>query len=128
MVDVDPRRIGQVLRNLLENALTYTPPGGRITVAALRGGFGGSGESRDWVELSVADTGAGIAAADLPHVFDRFYRADRSRSRATGGAGLGLAIAKQMVEAHGGRIRVDSEIDRGTVFALTLPAANRAGD
>ena len=124
VVDVDPRRIGQVLRNLLENALTYTPPGGRITVAALRGGFGGSGESRDWVELSVADTGAGIAAADLPHVFDRFYRADRSRSRATGGAGLGLAIAKQMVEAHGGQIRVESELGKETTFTFTLPVVS----
>ena len=67
------------------------------------------------------DTGAGIAAEDLPYVFERFYRADKSRSRATGGAGLGLAIARQLVEAHGGRIAVESEVGRGTEFTFTLP-------
>jgi signal transduction histidine kinase len=114
LVDVDPQRIGQVLRNLLDNGLTHTPSGGEISVNA---------RARDrWVEINVQDTGAGIAAEDLPYVFERFYRADRSRSRATGGAGLGLAIAKQLVEAHGGEIEVESEIGRGTRFTFTLPA------
>jgi signal transduction histidine kinase len=115
LVDVDPRRIGQVLRNLLDNGLTHTGPGGEIVVNAHA--------ENEWVEVSVRDTGAGIAVEDLPYVFERFYRADRSRSRATGGAGLGLAIAKQLVEAHGGRIEVESEIGRGTRFTFTLPVA-----
>jgi two-component system sensor histidine kinase BaeS len=115
LVDVDPRRIGQVLRNLLENALTHTPPGGEIAVAARI--------SDRWVEVSVRDTGSGIAAEDLPYVFERFYRSDRSRSRATGGAGLGLAIARQLVEAHGGDIWVESTPDEGSKFWFTLPMA-----
>jgi signal transduction histidine kinase len=122
LVDVDPRRIGQVLRNLLENGLTHTEPGGKIGVAARAAG--------QWVEVSVRDTGSGIAAEDLPYVFERFYRADKSRSRATGGAGLGLAIVKQLVEAHGGQIDVESRGDpswsptaEGTQFTFTLPVA-----
>jgi len=128
LVDVDPRRIGQVLRNLLNNSLTHTPPGGEITVAThatcpepLSSSKGR--RSGQWVEVKVRDTGAGIAADDLPYTFDRFYRADKSRSRATGGAGLGLAIVKQLVKAHGGRIEVKSEIGRGTQFTFTLPVA-----
>jgi len=128
-VDVDPRRISQVLRNLLDNGLAHTPPGGEIAVAArvacpepagvlsLSNGRG----SGQWVEVSVRDTGTGIAAEDLPHVFERFYRADKSRSRATGGAGLGLTIARQLVEAHGGRIWVESVKGEGSVFSFTLP-------
>jgi signal transduction histidine kinase len=128
-VDVDPQRIGQVLRNLLDNGLTHTGPGGEIAVTAQVAGR--------WVEVSVRDTGAGIAAEDLPYVFERFYRADKSRSRATGGAGLGLAIVKQLVEAHGGRIEVESRGEpswsptvgepswsptaEGTRFTFTLP-------
>ena len=113
LVDVDPQRIGQVLRNLLDNALTHTPSGGEITVAAHAEG--------QWVEVGVRDTGSGIAAEDLPYVFERFYRADKSRSRATGGAGLGLAIARQLVEAHGGRIWVESTEGEGCTFTLALP-------
>ena len=115
LVDVDPRRIGQVLRNLLENGLTHTEPGGEIVVDARA--------DDEWVEVGVRDTGTGIAAEDLPYVFERFYRADRSRSRATGGAGLGLAIARQLVEAHGGWIEVQSEIGQGARFTFTLPVA-----
>jgi signal transduction histidine kinase len=113
LVDVDPQRIGQVLRNLLDNGLTHTPPGGQISVTVC--------VRASWIEVRVSDTGSGIAAEDLPHVFERFYRADRSRSRATGGAGLGLAIAKQLVEAHGGRIEVESQVGHGTQFTFTLP-------
>jgi signal transduction histidine kinase len=115
LVDVDPQRIGQVLRNLLENALLHTLPGGEIAVAARTGG--------QWVEVSVRDTGSGITAEDLPYVFERFYRADKSRSRATGGAGLGLAIARQLVEAHGGRIWVESTQGEGTTFTFALPTS-----
>ena len=115
LVDVDPQRVGQVLRNLLENGLTHTPPGGQIDISARAGD--------EWVEVDVRDTGAGIAIEDLPCVFERFYRADKSRSRTTGGAGLGLAIARQLVEAHGGRIGVESEPGQGTRFTFTLPLA-----
>jgi signal transduction histidine kinase len=115
LVHVDPRRVGQVLHNLLQNGLTHTPRGGQIDISA---------RVRDeWVEVSVQDTGAGIPARDLPYVFERFYRADRSRSRATGGAGLGLAIARQLVESHGGSIEARSEIGNGTRFTFTLPLA-----
>ncbi len=113
LVDVDAERIGQVLRNLLNNALIHTLPGGKITVAARAGG--------QWVAVEVQDTGIGIAAQDLPHVFERFYRADRSRARASGGAGLGLAIARQLVQAHGGRIEAQSQVGQGTRFTFTLP-------
>jgi signal transduction histidine kinase len=116
LVDVDPQRIGQVLRNLLCNAMTHTSPGGEIAITAHTKGR--------WVAVSVRDSGSGIAEEDLPHIFDRFYRADRSRSRATGGAGLGLGIVKQLVEAHGGRIEVESEVDKGTQFTFTVPMAD----
>jgi len=115
LVDVDLQRIGQVLGNLLNNALTHTPSGGKIVVTA--------GARGSEVEVSVRDTGEGIAPEHLPFIFDRFYRADRSRSRVTGGTGLGLAIARQLVEAHGGRIEVESEVGRGTQFTFTLPVA-----
>jgi signal transduction histidine kinase len=115
-VDADGRRVSQVLRNLLENALAYTPPGGQVLVTARSGG--------DVVEVRVQDTGIGIAAEDLPYIFERFYRADESRSRATGGSGLGLAIAKQLVEAHGGRIWVESTVGEGSTFLFTLPVVD----
>ena len=115
LVNVDPQRIEQVLGNLLSNALAHTPSGGEIVVTARA--------RASEVEVSVRDTGEGIPAEHLPYIFERFYRADRSRSRATGGTGLGLAIARQLVEAHGGRIEVESEVGRGTQFTFTLPAA-----
>ena len=117
IVDVDSERIGQVLRNLLANAIAFTPAHGRVEISAH--------PSDEWVQVSVADTGVGVAAEDLPFVFERFYRADKSRTRATGGAGLGLAIAKQWVEAHGGKIQVESEPGRGTTFTFTLPQAQK---
>ncbi len=115
LVDVDAQRIGQVLGNLLSNALTHTPSVGEVVVSAR------PGESE--IALSVSDTGEGIPPDHLSYIFERFYRADKSRSRATGGTGLGLAIAKQLVEAHGGRIEVASEVGRGTQFTFTLPVA-----
>lgn len=114
-VDADPQRVGQVLRNLLRNAVAYTPAGGEITLSARRLG-------RE-VEVAVRDTGAGIPAEHLPYIFERFYRADRSRSRSTGGSGLGLTIVKQLVEAHGGHVRVESQVGVGTTFTFTLPVA-----
>ena len=112
---VDADRIIQVLLNLLGNALQYTPAGGLVRVEAVRNG--------EAVQLSVSDTGIGISAEHLPHVFERFYRVDKSRSRAGGGSGLGLTIARHIVEAHGGRIWVESAgAGHGSQFSFTLPA------
>ena len=116
-VEVDPDRIQQTIAILISNALHYTPAGGSITVA------GQQADGR--VQIEVADTGAGIAPEDLPHVFERFYRADKSRSRAAGGSGLGLAIAKGIVVAHGGTINVASEPGQGTRMAIRLPMRSR---
>ena len=118
LVDVDPTRVGQVLRNLLNNAVAHTPSGGEITVSAR--------VLDQEVAVSVHDTGSGIAPEHLPYVFDRFYRADKSRARQTGGAGLGLAIAKQLVVAHGGSISVESVAGQSSTFAFTLPIAQDA--
>ncbi len=112
-VEADPERLGQVLRNLVVNALTNTPAGGAIRVSAKVVGA--------MVAVSVQDTGSGIAAEHLPYVFERFYRADRSRTRATGGAGLGLAIVKQLVEAQGGGVSISSQVGQGTTVTFTLP-------
>jgi signal transduction histidine kinase len=111
----DARRLGEVLRNLVANALAYTPAGGHVDVKVAATQDGG-------VEVAVADSGIGIGPADLANVFERFYRTDKSRTRATGGAGLGLTIAKRLVEAHGGRIGVESEPGAGSRFWFTLPA------
>ena len=115
LVNIDWQRVNQVLHNLLENAVAYTHKGGTINVAAITRG--------DWVEVSVSDTGEGIPAEDLPHIFERFYRVDKSRARATGGSGLGLTIAKRLVEAHGGTITAQSELGKGSRFSFTLPIA-----
>lgn len=115
-IKVDPARLTQVLQNLLANALRHTPAGGTITVAALPAG--GS------VCLSIADTGEGIPPEHLPHIFDRFYRTDPARSRDRGGAGLGLAISRALVEAHHGTIHVTSNgPGRGSTFTIHLPVA-----
>jgi signal transduction histidine kinase len=112
-VNIDWQRISQVLHNLLENAMIHTGAGGTVSVSARKQG--------DFVEVDVSDTGEGIPADDLPYIFERFYRVDKSRSRATGGCGLGLTIAKRIVEAHGGRIEVQSEIGKGSQFSFTVP-------
>jgi len=117
MVVVDRDRLGQALGNLLDNALRHTPVGGTVTIGA-RPANGG------YVELFVSDTGAGIPAEHLPRVFERFYRVDQARDRAHGGSGIGLAIAKALVEAHGGRISVTSSgPGTGSTFVIRLPAA-----
>jgi signal transduction histidine kinase len=115
LVNIDRQRVNEVLYNLLENAVVHSHKGGTINVATTRQG--------DWVEISVSDTGEGIPAEDLPNIFERFYRVDRSRARATGGSGLGLTIAKRWVEAHGGKITAKSELGKGSTFSFTLPSA-----
>jgi signal transduction histidine kinase len=114
----DRQRLVQVLQNLIRNAVRFTPPGGIILGTADRDDQG--------VEISIHDTGAGIPPEVLPHVFERFYRADQSRSRAAGGSGLGLAIAKELVEAMGGTISVESKVDEGSTFTIHLLAGQRA--
>ena len=114
LVEMDRTRIAQVVGNLLENAISHTPEGGLVSVTAE---VTTNGRAR----VSVADTGTGIPADDLPLVFERFYRVDPSRTRSTGGAGLGLTIAKQLVEAHGGSIYAESEPGEGSRFTFELP-------
>jgi signal transduction histidine kinase len=116
LVEADPERMGQVLRNLLQNAVVNTPPGGHILVVA--------SPNDTQIKVSVKDSGVGISAEHLPYVFERFYRADRSRDRSTGGAGLGLAIVKQLVEAQGGQVEIDSQVDIGTTVTFTSPIAD----
>ena len=112
-VAADRRRIAEVLQNLLDNAIQYTPSGGEIVVSASAGG--------QEVTFTVSDTGIGIPQVDQPRIFERFYRVDVARSREVGGTGLGLSIAKHLVEAHGGRIWVESEVGRGSQFHFTVP-------
>jgi len=117
-VDADRERVHQVLFNLIDNAVRFTPSGGAVTVTAER--HNGS------VEVQVADTGVGIPPEHLPRLFERFYRADPARSREDGGTGIGLAIARSVVEAHGGHIHARSEIGKGSVFTFDLPVAPAA--
>lgn len=112
-VNLDCQRINQVLRNLLENAVAHTAKGDNITVTAR--------QVDNRIEVSVADTGEGIPTEELPNIFERFYRTDKSRTRATGGSGLGLTIARRLVEAHGGQIEARSEPGKGSCFTFTLP-------
>jgi len=113
----DGDRLGQIAANLLSNALRYTEPGGEVRLSVRR-------ETHDAV-LEVTDTGIGIAPEDLRHIFTRFWRGDRSRSRATGGAGIGLAIVRELVRAHDGRIDVESTPGRGSRFRVILAAVPR---
>jgi two-component system sensor histidine kinase BaeS len=111
----DPKRLEQIVVNLLSNALRYTDAGGRVTVVVRAEGGNGV--------LEVADTGIGISAEDLPHVFSRFWRGDKSRSRATGGAGIGLSIVQELVRAHGGHVAVQSVVGEGSVFRVVIPTS-----
>ncbi|MBA4495510.1 two-component system histidine kinase PnpS [Paenactinomyces guangxiensis] len=112
-IQVDPDRFRQIILNLLSNAMTYTPKGGSITLAVNR-------QKHHWT-LRVSDTGVGIPEADLPRIFERFYRVDKARARDSGGTGLGLAIVKHLVEVHHGEIKVESTVGKGTTFTLTFP-------
>jgi signal transduction histidine kinase len=112
-VDADRDRLIQVVVNLLSNAIKYTPPGGQIRLEVA--------DSDDSGIIRVRDTGIGIAESELPLIFERFYRTDKSRNRKTGGAGIGLAIVKSIVTAHGGEIAVDSDPEQGSCFAVSIP-------
>jgi histidine kinase len=113
-VNIDPDRIRQVLINLVTNGLQYTPPDGRVAIALAA--------DEKYVTVSVSDTGVGIAAEHLPHIFERFYRVDKSRARTTGGAGIGLTIARHFVYAHGGEIWAACEgLGRGLTMRFTVP-------
>jgi signal transduction histidine kinase len=115
----DRERLHQVLFNLLDNAVHFTPVGGTVTVSAARHGAA--------LHVRVTDTGPGIPSEHLPHVFERFYRVDQARSRGDGGTGIGLAIARSIVEAHGGRIWAESEVGKGSVFGFEIPSAGVRG-
>ena len=123
-VSANPDQIRQVFINLLGNAIKFTPRGGSVSVQVQPVRQSQSSarlESGSWLVTRVSDTGVGIPAEDLPHIFDRFYRSDKARTRDTGGAGLGLAIVKSVVDQHGGRIWAESEPNRGTVISFALP-------
>ncbi len=111
----DPDRLAQVLTNLVRNAINYTPEGGVVSIRVSSG--------TDRVQIAVSDTGLGISAEDLEHVFERFYRADSSRTRDTGGFGLGLSIARELVEAMGGSLSATSQPGLGSTFWISLRRA-----
>src|SRR5262249_33334855 len=117
-VEADREAIHQVFSNLIDNALKYAGSSGRLVLGARTAGKG--------VEFFVRDFGAGISSEHLPRLFERFYPMDKARSRESGGTGLGLAIAKHIVLAHGGAIRAESELGRGSIFLFTLPYATSA--
>jgi len=114
-VEADPSRLKPVVVNLLDNAIKYTPEGGNVSISVM--------QRDDHAVLEVADSGLGISADDLPHVFERFYRADKARSRQMGGTGLGLSIVRSICLAHGGQITVNSTEGRGSLFRVELPLA-----
>lgn len=118
VIQADADRLKQVLLNLLDNAIKHTPDGGQVRIEAVR-------SYNNYVRISVSDTGVGIPEKDLPYVFERFYRVDKSRSRANGGSGLGLSIAHSIVQAHNGRIVVSSKPGAGTTFDVYLPVQHQ---
>jgi two-component system phosphate regulon sensor histidine kinase PhoR len=130
-VDADEDRLEQALVNLVDNAIKYTPRGGHVTVSARAVDVGRTPEGAilaaidGFVEIAVADSGIGVPSDDLPRLTERFYRVDKARSRELGGTGLGLAIVKHIVQAHGGSLRIESELGHGTTVHLYLPRFNR---
>ena len=114
---LDARRISQVFYNLLTNAIRYTPENGEVRISTRTLSRAGS----DWLQISVRDNGCGIAPADLPYIFEHFYRADKARDKKSGGSGIGLAIVKQLVEIHGGFVEAHSELGKGCQFDVFLP-------
>lgn len=110
---IDKQRTSQIVVNLLTNALKFTPPGGKVSVEVK--------EEQRTAVIVVSDTGTGISEADLPFIFERFYRVDKSRDRQSGGSGIGLTIVKKLVEAHGGTIRIESRVGQGTCAVINLP-------
>ncbi|HLW03061.1 MAG TPA: HAMP domain-containing sensor histidine kinase [Ktedonobacterales bacterium] len=125
-VEADPERVAQILRNLLSNAITHTPNRGKIIITASHTIAFDDPALPSLVAVSVRDSGVGIAPEHLPNLFERFYRVDASRARATGGTGLGLAIVKQLVEAQDGQVTVESQPGKGACFTFTLPAVECA--
>jgi two-component system sensor histidine kinase BaeS len=119
-ISADPVRLRQIVDNLVTNAIRHTGPNGVVRVV--------SRLATNSTVIAVSDTGSGIAAEDLPHVFDRFWRAEKSRSRQTGGSGLGLAIVRKLVEAHGGTVTAESVLGEGSRFTVRLPAVNEGFD
>lgn len=118
-VQADVDRLKQLLLNLIDNALKYTPPGGEVVIALTK--------DNNWARITVSDTGIGIAPEHLPHIFERFYRVDKARTRVQGGSGLGLSIARWIAQGHGGTIRVVSKPEQGSVFTLSLPIYDPEG-
>jgi signal transduction histidine kinase len=112
----DADRLRQLLTNLIDNAIAYTPAGGTVRLTW--------DEDGAFARVRVVDTGSGIASEDLPHLFDRFYRADRARVRSSGGSGLGLAIVQWIVDAHGGRIGIESRLGSGSTVTVWLPSVD----
>lgn len=110
---IDQERMTQVMNNLIENSIRYTPKGGSITITVR--------EDKEFVKIEVNDTGTGIPEEDIPHIWERFYRVDKSRSTDRGGSGLGLAIVKEMVKLHGGHVEVRSRLGAGSTFTISLP-------
>ncbi|MGW1201966.1 sensor histidine kinase [Streptomyces cyaneofuscatus] len=127
ILSADPVRLRQAVGNLVSNAVRHTPAGGRVTLRAYGEEVGQLSEGAGEVVIEVADTGTGIPAGDLPYVFDRFWRAEKSRSRRTGGSGLGLAIVRKLAEAHGGTVSATSTEGEGSAFTLRLPARGPDG-
>ena len=119
----DRDRLHQVLLNLIDNAIKYTPRGGRVTIEAREGRGADGAADKSGVSLVVADTGEGIPAADIPRLTERFYRVDRARSRELGGTGLGLAIVKHIVQLHHGSLKIDSKVREGTTVTVWIPGA-----
>ena len=111
-IEADSERLKQIFINLINNAITYTPSGGKVTLKMRDG--------RQGVEVLVKDTGIGVSEEEIPRIFERFYRVDRARSRNSGGTGLGLAIVKHLIEAHHGQIDVESAVGEGTTFKVNL--------
>ncbi len=116
----DEDRLKQLVLNMVDNGIKYTPPGGVVKLKLSKDDF--------WAQITISDTGVGIPAEDIPHIFERFYRVDKARGRAQGGSGLGLAIAKWVTQAHGGHIQVDSVVGQGTTFRIHLPLYQGAGN
>ena len=114
LIHGDPKSLEEMFKNLIENAVKYNRVGGKVKIRGVREG--------DHIKISVEDTGMGIPESDLPRIFERFYRVDKSRSSDTGGSGLGLSIAKHVAEKHGGRIQVQSTLEKGSVFTVYLPS------
>lgn len=113
-LEADRNYLEQVLTNLLDNAIKYTPEGGRVTISAIE-------KDRGEIQFSIEDNGIGIPKEDIPRIFERFYRVDKGRSQELGGTGLGLSIVKHLVQAHGGRVWVESQLGKGSTFYFTLP-------